>query len=709
MAKQYSNIRNLLIKGFTSQELRTFCFDTDEFRAVYDKTTTNTDRTRIAHLIIEHAEQRNQFEVLLAWAKSQNPDKYAEYGPYNQDTPHIPSSDPPPPDPPPLTESESGEKNLWLVSANGKRHHLHQGSMIIGRSRVADIQIHSPTVSARHAILEFDGRTCIIEDEKSTKGTFVNGQRINKPVQFNPGDELKIGDQIFTLVNYASSNPSTPPKYLRWVIVVLLMALAIAGVIVLAYMKPESNGHTPTPTNTATQKPTSPPNSSTPTLTNTPATPTDTYTPTQTPLIQNTPLFTPTPVPILAANEVGIAFQVNFSNTNRSTVISNSIRMGYDDFRKEFNFKQEFGFEVKLLLPFNDEGKKDIAVKNAYTIMNNPQILCVLGHGSSSAALGALEEHYNPSNILVISPNNTAQILTQGPANSDKVFYRLVGRDDVQTVLAVKKIKELFSNLSPPRVYFIRDGTSEREAYGKGIEETFRTVADGLNIIAYDVYSETTDVVSLAQQVNKEQPELVYYAGYPKEAVEIFAAIRKDNPDVRFFGPDALDSTDMIKTDANKAVLEDKLYYTTVGAPPNYFEAMEQKVKDYEDRYDEPPGSFFGESYDGVRLCMTAIWQAAQKRREQDNQDLIPTRPDVLQQIQKIFKEGSKFTGISGEYQFTEMGDPLEASYCVGQVLKGVTTETWSDNIQQCFFCFLPESNSKERCRVLKKKWPKTN
>lgn len=77
-----TNIRLLLTKGFSSEELRTFCFDRDVFRPVFDKLTQNLDKEEIITRLIEYAEYKQLVELLLNWAKELNPARYADYQPY---------------------------------------------------------------------------------------------------------------------------------------------------------------------------------------------------------------------------------------------------------------------------------------------------------------------------------------------------------------------------------------------------------------------------------------------------------------------------------------------------------------------------------------------------------------------------------------------------------------------------------------------------
>jgi sigma-B regulation protein RsbU (phosphoserine phosphatase) len=62
----------------------------------------------------------------------------------------------------------------------------------IGRSPGQDVMLREPAVSRRHAVIERDGDSYTIVDQKSTHGTFLNGVRVERAV-LTPGDVLQIG------------------------------------------------------------------------------------------------------------------------------------------------------------------------------------------------------------------------------------------------------------------------------------------------------------------------------------------------------------------------------------------------------------------------------------------------------------------------------------------------------------------------------------
>ena len=69
----------------------------------------------------------------------------------------------------------------------------------IGRVRGNDLVLPKGNVSKRHVYFRRDGDEIIVEDSKSTGGTYLNGRKINGPTIMRPGDKLYVGDFIIQM------------------------------------------------------------------------------------------------------------------------------------------------------------------------------------------------------------------------------------------------------------------------------------------------------------------------------------------------------------------------------------------------------------------------------------------------------------------------------------------------------------------------------
>jgi hypothetical protein len=78
------NIRTLLIKGFTAEELIRLCQESPDFRPVYEQFTQATSKDKIIDQLIDYADKKLQLDTLLALVQELNPPQFEEYQPYYQ-------------------------------------------------------------------------------------------------------------------------------------------------------------------------------------------------------------------------------------------------------------------------------------------------------------------------------------------------------------------------------------------------------------------------------------------------------------------------------------------------------------------------------------------------------------------------------------------------------------------------------------------------
>ena len=100
------------------------------------------------------------------------------------------------------------EEGAWLEAIDGTRYSI-RGSCSLGRTAANTIVLESPKVSRQHALIHLQniGELWLI-DFGSSNGTFLNKRRIHHPIRLSDGDQITIGDQVFTLrQRVAASEP----------------------------------------------------------------------------------------------------------------------------------------------------------------------------------------------------------------------------------------------------------------------------------------------------------------------------------------------------------------------------------------------------------------------------------------------------------------------------------------------------------------------
>jgi hypothetical protein len=74
---------------------------------------------------------------------------------------------------------------------NGARHEIKE-KLVVGRETPSDVIYHIPTISKRHFMIRRKDGGFIIEDLRSTNGTYLNGLPVHEPVPLRDGDEIVV-------------------------------------------------------------------------------------------------------------------------------------------------------------------------------------------------------------------------------------------------------------------------------------------------------------------------------------------------------------------------------------------------------------------------------------------------------------------------------------------------------------------------------------
>ena len=94
---------------------------------------------------------------------------------------------------------QSGARHRLVVRRGpqpNQQYDLTRDTITIGRDITNDIVISDPEVSRHHARLVQGPAGYVIEDLRSTNGTFINRERISTPHQLHNGDVIGVGETV---------------------------------------------------------------------------------------------------------------------------------------------------------------------------------------------------------------------------------------------------------------------------------------------------------------------------------------------------------------------------------------------------------------------------------------------------------------------------------------------------------------------------------
>ena len=109
-----------------------------------------------------------------------------------------PRRTPPAPMQPPVSAAAPGVMpTAWLEGVAGvmaeQRVVLAQADTMVGRSTVCDVQIYDAKVSRKHFLIRYANGAFFLQDQESSRGTFINGERVMAQ-RLNNGDRIELGD-----------------------------------------------------------------------------------------------------------------------------------------------------------------------------------------------------------------------------------------------------------------------------------------------------------------------------------------------------------------------------------------------------------------------------------------------------------------------------------------------------------------------------------
>jgi hypothetical protein len=91
----------------------------------------------------------------------------------------------------PQDRTSRAEVGFLVDVESGSRHEV-SAAMMIGREPPSDLVYQIPTISKRHFQIRREGEGFLIEDMRSTNGTYLNGLPVHEPVPLRDGDEIVV-------------------------------------------------------------------------------------------------------------------------------------------------------------------------------------------------------------------------------------------------------------------------------------------------------------------------------------------------------------------------------------------------------------------------------------------------------------------------------------------------------------------------------------
>lgn len=301
------------------------------------------------------------------------------------------------------------------------------------------------------------------------------------------------------------------------------------------------------------------------------------------------------------------------------------------------------------------------AVANRFA--SDGSIVGVVGPMCSSACRAAAPI-FDAADFTTVSPSCTAPDLTTSGFSS---FNRSVVSDAFQGAIAAQYIYDVLGVRS---IATVHDGSPYGEGLVTVVTENFEAL--GGEVVSSDALAVgDTDFRGLLDDIAQNDPELIYFGGFPAEAARLIQQ-RADAglEDVIFFGADGINGTEVINLagDAAEGVYSTKAIPASTDALASF---LERYVTTYGE---EPPAPYHATGYDAVNILLDAVEAVG---TVDENGELVISRDAISEYVRSL----SDFQGLTGVLNATGDGDTSVSDIGVFQLVGGEFVQIYDGNM----------------------------
>ncbi len=296
------------------------------------------------------------------------------------------------------------------------------------------------------------------------------------------------------------------------------------------------------------------------------------------------------------------------------------------------------------------EGGQTAATK----IAADKTVLAVIGTNCSSGAVPAAPI-YTSAGIVIISPSNTAVVLTD-PAKRQPFYFRTAHSDKFQGATAAKFV---FAQLKLKNAAAIHDGSPYAQGLAQVFKETYEKL--GGKMTAFEAISpDDKDMKPVLTRIAATKPEFLYYPIFIGAGASIAAQIR-DVPGmekVPMMGADGIFSPDFLKAGGKNTI---SMFHSSPDLSVMTGGYADFKAK-YEKKYNTKVlAPFHAHAYDGMNIVIAAIEKVAVK----DPDGTLHIGRQALRDAVAATKD---FKGLTGNLTCDANGDCADPHIAIYQI-----------------------------------------
>jgi len=264
---------------------------------------------------------------------------------------------------------------------------------------------------------------------------------------------------------------------------------------------------------------------------------------------------------------------------------------------------------------YDNQSKPEEAAQAANRLINQDQVLLILGEVASSNSM-AMAEKAQPAKVPMISNASTNPKVTE----IGNYIFRVCFIDPFQGYVMAKFAHD---HLKLTKVAVLRDLGS---AYSQGLADVFerKFTEMGGKIVAGETYTKgSTDFRSQLTAIKRAAPDAIYIPGYYNDIGLIARQARELGITAKLMGGDGWDSEKLFELGG--AAVEGS-YFSNHYSPDDPNPRIQKFIADYKAAYGSVPDALAALGYDAAMVAVDAIKRAPSLERAAVRDAIAATR-----------------------------------------------------------------------------------
>ena len=264
---------------------------------------------------------------------------------------------------------------------------------------------------------------------------------------------------------------------------------------------------------------------------------------------------------------------------------------------------------------YDNQSKPEEAAQAANRLINQDQVLLILGEVASSNSM-AMAEKAQPAKVPMISNASTNPKVTE----IGNYIFRVCFIDPFQGYVMAKFAHD---NLKMNKVAVLRDLGSD---YSQGLADVFerKFTEMGGKIVAGETYTKgSTDFRSQLTAIKRAAPDAIYIPGYYNDIGLIARQARELGITAKLMGGDGWDSEKLFELGG--AAVEGS-YFSNHYSPDDPNPRIQKFIADYKAAYGSVPDALAALGYDAAMVAVDAIKRAPSLERAAVRDAIAATR-----------------------------------------------------------------------------------